>query len=462
MDSAKYIYILMAILIILALFNPAKGVARLFITAYELRCAAKKLKTASGQQILDGQTGDAQALFLTGYLRNQMRLYCTDAAQMDPQDNRQCTITDYFHDDLLDRMGNTRICEYISTGLTALGILGTFIGLRSGIGQFDMDTANAITASITTLINGIQIAFLTSIYGIGLSLALGFVSRIGRSLADDALDDFTDTFQDSVLGKEHTSAFSKDPKYSSCTEQEQILYNIAVQIADRMASHMKAQSDALRDALAETTTQQRNYTTALQTVIQELEHVNNRIQTTGDVFREVVSEGQALNSSIASANTALTQGMAKISQMINTNNTIVTDQQANIQALRQSASALGNMIHDVTELARNSNTIVADCAKGCLDIARNSQHGYETQLEGIKEATKDLHKEMHDRGLTDLEYLRAAALEIIEDMPCAVDENSKLSILIEQNNEMLMNQEQLIDILKKSTKSSVSSAPRRK
>lgn len=67
------------------------------------------------------------------------------------------------------------IYESIPTVFTTLGVLGTFVGIFFGLQNFDVDK---ITESIPPLLEGMKTAFSTSIWGIILSLIFGKVSQI--------------------------------------------------------------------------------------------------------------------------------------------------------------------------------------------------------------------------------------------------------------------------------------------
>lgn len=67
------------------------------------------------------------------------------------------------------------VYESIPTVFTTLGVLGTFVGIYFGLQSFNVD---AISESIPPLLNGMKIAFSTSIFGIVLSLIFGKVSQI--------------------------------------------------------------------------------------------------------------------------------------------------------------------------------------------------------------------------------------------------------------------------------------------
>lgn len=68
--------------------------------------------------------------------------------------------------------------------LVGLGILGTFTGLVFGISDFDTSSTEAIRGSISSLLGGISIAFITSLVGMGTSIFYTIYDRIllGRTM----------------------------------------------------------------------------------------------------------------------------------------------------------------------------------------------------------------------------------------------------------------------------------------
>ena len=67
---------------------------------------------------------------------------------------------------------NKNSLNYFPSLLTSLGVLGTFLGITLGLINFD--PAN-IDNSIKDLLNGLKLAFLTSIVGMSLSCLLSLI-----------------------------------------------------------------------------------------------------------------------------------------------------------------------------------------------------------------------------------------------------------------------------------------------
>ena len=84
------------------------------------------------------------------------------------------------------------IIEYMPSVLTTFGVLGTFIGITYGL--LDFNTTN-ISASISVLLSGLKMAFLTSIVGMVCSIV---VSRWINSISDDIEATTPSTEQDAL------------------------------------------------------------------------------------------------------------------------------------------------------------------------------------------------------------------------------------------------------------------------
>ncbi|WP_347840011.1 MotA/TolQ/ExbB proton channel family protein [uncultured Draconibacterium sp.] len=76
---------------------------------------------------------------------------------------------------------NLRLINNISNILIGLGILGTFVGLTYGIADSNFETTEAIKESINNLLSGMGTAFVSSIWGMFLSLVFTIVFKLWQS-----------------------------------------------------------------------------------------------------------------------------------------------------------------------------------------------------------------------------------------------------------------------------------------
>ncbi|MCC5923487.1 MAG: MotA/TolQ/ExbB proton channel family protein [Crocinitomicaceae bacterium] len=86
---------------------------------------------------------------------------------------------DYFNEKhLLSANTNLRLINSIPATLVGFGILGTFIGLTYGISNFQTSSTEQIKDSIEILLSGMGTAFVSSIYGMLLSLVFTFFEKV--------------------------------------------------------------------------------------------------------------------------------------------------------------------------------------------------------------------------------------------------------------------------------------------
>lgn len=109
-----------------------------------------------------------------------------------------CDLEEYINEDLLDRVAMTHYNSAVSGTLTGLGILGTFLGLSMGLGSFNGNDIYTISDNVGPLLEGMKVAFHTSVYGIFFSLVFNFVYRSRMAAAYETLADFLARYQQCV------------------------------------------------------------------------------------------------------------------------------------------------------------------------------------------------------------------------------------------------------------------------
>ena len=112
--------------------------------------------------------------------------------------NHACPVEEYINEDLINQVGRTWFNSNISGAMTGLGILGTFLGLSLGLSSFSGNDIFTISENVAPLLDGMKVAFHTSVYGIFFSLIFTFVYRSLMSDAYEKLQDFLSTFHECV------------------------------------------------------------------------------------------------------------------------------------------------------------------------------------------------------------------------------------------------------------------------
>lgn len=108
-------------------------------------------------------------------------------------------IEEYINDDLVDTVMHRNMLNQVAGALTGLGILGTFIGLSLGLQHFNTGTTAEITGSIAPLMEGIKVAFHTSIYGMIFSLVFNFVYKRKLYDSEESIKGFISAWKKFVM-----------------------------------------------------------------------------------------------------------------------------------------------------------------------------------------------------------------------------------------------------------------------
>lgn len=128
-----------------------------------------------------------------------------------------------------------KFLEIVPDILTSAGILGTFIGLVVGLREFDPSGYQQMSSSMAPLIDGIKVAFLTSIYGIAISLAYSFrLSDITERL-EAAMEEFLEKYY--FLDKKKKEPFGE--LLAGQKEQTNILLELTETFTTQLADRFK-------------------------------------------------------------------------------------------------------------------------------------------------------------------------------------------------------------------------------
>ncbi len=205
----------------------------------------------------------------------------------------KCDIEDYIGVELIDRVIHADVLSQVPGVMTGLGILGTFIGLSLGLQNFNTGTTAQITGSIEPLMNGIKVAFHTSIYGMVFSLVFNYVYKRRLDTAETELDNFLRNYRKYVLPD---------------TEKEGI--NTLIDMQKEQTKAILALSEALSVKLPE----------GLKTYLEpRLDHLDDTI----DSFSRIATRNQMdqmeriVNKFLTEMNNSLGSSFSSLSKVVN-------------------------------------------------------------------------------------------------------------------------------------------------
>ena len=222
-ESMMYNLIFLAIMVILYFAGLIGGFFRMGGLEHDFQTAAKKAErndpTLKTDKIFAIRSIDKQLKDFWGYAKKSK--------------GGIADVEDYINEELVDSSIHRSLLEMIPDMLTSLGILGTFIGLVWGLKNFNPANYDAMTSSVASLVEGIKVAFLTSIYGLALALVYTYNMRSSYDSLIMTLDEFLDKFHANVMPSAEVE--SKNLMISFQKTQADSMNRMADQFSDQLA-----------------------------------------------------------------------------------------------------------------------------------------------------------------------------------------------------------------------------------
>ncbi|KVX03061.1 anti-phage ZorAB system protein ZorA [Shewanella frigidimarina] len=184
------------------------------------------------------------------------------------------------HKTLSAGLTSNRLLAATPSFLTAIGVLGTFMGLTMGLRDIHIESNDieVLKAGIASMMSGAAFAFVTSVWGVGLSLLLNFIEKIAeRSILSNIVkvQQNIDFLYPRLPAEKSLVDISKNTGESS-----QALQELHERIGDRLQETISGVSDSMQEA----------FTNALNNVMapamQSL--VSNASQQTSGVLEQLI------------------------------------------------------------------------------------------------------------------------------------------------------------------------------
>ena len=149
-----------------------------------------------------------------------------------------CDIDEYINEDLIDRIGKNFFNSNMPGTLTGLGILGTFLGLTMGLSTFSGEDIITISDSMGPLLEGMKVAFHTSVYGIFFSLVFSFIYKAIMADAYEKLENFQNVFRQFVM----PTAVSEDENTAMMVIYHANMVNLMKEIQELLKGEAREQT----------------------------------------------------------------------------------------------------------------------------------------------------------------------------------------------------------------------------
>lgn len=346
-----------------------------------------------------------EPLFQEPTLRDAYAEYQSEVERLRIAGNYQyCDISDYINEKLLSQAANSSFNDLVGGMMTGLGILGTFVGLTFGLGNFQLGSTttsdpNAMMSSINALMEGIKVAFLTSIFGMVFSLIFNWGYRGILSNSAASLSDFLDAYYDIVSPRPENEAYTR--LINSQEEQKKSMAQFAEDIAIAFSKHLEeslpnAVSQGISDSIVPTMKgiQERMSQLAEQVASaqdQNLERITNDFvghldQTMGSQFERL---GNSIKMICDWQESMSTQIQSLISEMTVSGERLVTvnqDLQKSMEGFDGYLTTLDSCQKTLTDSFNKTQTAYTEM----IDLSKKQQEGMASIIEKENQSIENL------------------------------------------------------------------------
>ena len=193
-----YNFIFLGIIAVVYIVGLFGGMFRMNKLSLALKDAADELEDAFKMpgRVAPDKVASLNGIFHHSYLDSKMKAFTDSIAK---SQEGIMDIEEFLNEDDLDMHVHKRLLEMAPDLFTSIGILGTFVGLVWGLKDFQPSDYEAMTSSVSSLVDGIKVAFLTSIYGIAFSIVYTSGMKSEYSSMTENLQLFLDRFHTYVM-----------------------------------------------------------------------------------------------------------------------------------------------------------------------------------------------------------------------------------------------------------------------
>jgi 3-methyladenine DNA glycosylase AlkC len=320
---------------------------------------------------------------------------------------------------------SSRLLAATPSFLTAIGVLGTFIGLTMGLKglHIESDEIDALKGGIASMINGAALAFVTSVWGVALSLVLNvFEKNTERRIIQKVikLQQRIDFLYPRLPAEKSLVDISKNTSDSSDALKE-----LHERIGDRLQETISGVSDSMQEA----------FTNALNNVMapamQSL--VSNTSQQTNGVIEQLIGN---FTESMQSAGRGQGELMQKSTEEMRQAVGILSEQMNKV--VEQTSTNNQTMVKQQEEASQQFNEQIRSMLSQSEERQQSMESQFSESLNTQQQAMSEREVEHRNRLQTQLDSWLEQQSQLIITMTDAVQKTqSHMDSVITQHREVV-------------------------
>lgn len=449
---------------------------RLFGYSAKFKKAAEKLKgEQTQQQIREWLCGDSGAvsLFTDPKLDQTLEEYANAYQKKRSTEGAApfVDMTEYFNREYLDEIGSTGMSNVIPGVLTGFGILGTFIGLISGISGFDTVSSEVIMGSITNLLGGMEDAFGTSICGVVCSLVFSILYKAGYESANKQMENFAAAFHSAgldssektteiqmlhyqqqqteqiqnlsvVISKAISDTMKTEliPVFSDMQQsmreyisyagqqQKESLDQIVHEFIRQMNRSLKGQFDALAETLDRTEKCQGNALVQMQKIVDGVITSSDQLKQINEDSRRTMEQMKNYSQLLLQCQQKINDAVGEMQRQIETSCTLNQQQATYIQTLAASEERLGNLTGYIKQEADAVWNMADKISSHCKDQLGQLSQAADTSLGQLSQMAEiSLHQLSQEAAVSLGQVSRATTVSLEQVLQAAAVDLKQLA-----------------------------------
>ncbi len=318
------------------------------------------------------------------------------------------SIDDYINEELVDTVMHRNELNQVPGMLTGLGILGTFIGLSIGLERFNTGTTVQMTESIEPLMNGIKVAFHTSIFGMVFSLTFNAIYKRKLYEGESAVDDFCHAFKKYVLPDTENNGMNQ--LISLQAEQLRAMDDMYIRVAEELEKIITPHFERLNKAVAEyETIMVRNETEAIRQIVdifikemntslgnsfyQLSESVNEQYKSqkeTADLMTDLLKTTGSNTATLHTINHETERLITTLNSYTASIQTIQNELQRTLAGLSSEDKSARDLILQEKNMLIEQGNIISEFRQAISEIGKNSRETNEHVDEALEEITNGI------------------------------------------------------------------------
>ena len=337
-----------------------------------------------------------------GVLMSHWSEYLNNLFFADGEYHNPSNVEDFINEEtVIDGPGSTHLAEAIPGVAVSLGFLGTLMGLSVSLSGMSGVDAQAVSESMSVLLGSMKYAFLTSIFGVVVSILFTLLTRIVRSRAERSLTAFYNAMA------RYAGVLSVDPMTQiAIYQQEQT--GLLKQLLEKMDSEKSAK--AISDAVSVSI---RPLASAVE---KNMELTSSR-------------QAQLMNDVADAYIRRIDQAMhGQLDHFANTVENSCHQQERAVRSMSEAMSGLGDIARAVREMKADMDEVLKRY-EAALHRLSQAQARYEdlfTRTEGVVQRQAgymDLLSGLNDEFIRQTEVLHSAMAEFMDNANALTDAN---------------------------------------